>query len=104
SIDNQGTFSTQDNNIYNQKIVNRETRLENFYNSYVKLRTKTVSKDLLDNSRSKMATVLRDVANKINMQPVSIEYTDRQLNEIYPEATYWTPAIYDRNANKIVVN
>lgn len=44
SIDNQGTFSTQDNNIYNQKIVNRETRLENFYNSYVKLRTKTVEK------------------------------------------------------------
>nr|UVX41340.1 MAG: ADP-ribosyltransferase [Bacteriophage sp.] len=62
------------------------------------------SKDLLDNSRSKMATVLRDVANKINMQPVSIEYTDRPLNEIYPEATYWTPAIYDRNTNKIVVN
>ena len=44
SIDNQGTFSIQDNNIYNQKIVSRETRLENFYNSYVKLRTKTVEK------------------------------------------------------------
>lgn len=152
SIDNQGTFSTQDNNIYNQKIVNRETRLENFYNSYFnkeknlynqieplmykiigfqsdlhknntikynpnreynsdnytnnQVITKVISnsKDLLDNSRSKMATVLRDVANKINMQPVSIEYTDRPLNEIYPEATYWTPAIYDRATNKIVVN
>jgi ribosomal protein L16 Arg81 hydroxylase len=44
SVDNQGTFSIQDNNIYNQKIVSRETRLENFYNSYVKLRTKTVEK------------------------------------------------------------
>lgn len=53
---------------------------------------------------SEIATVLNDVAAKINMQPVSIEYTDRPLNEVYPEATYWTPAIYDRNANKIVVN
>lgn len=62
------------------------------------------SKELLDNMDSEMATILNDVANKINMQPVSIEYTDRPLNEVYPEATYWTPAIYDRNSNKIVVN
>lgn len=62
------------------------------------------SKELLDNMDSEMATVLRDVASKINMQPVSIEYTDRPLNEMYPEATYWTPAIYDRNSNTIVVN
>lgn len=62
------------------------------------------SKELLDNMDSEMATVLNDVAAKINMHPVSIEYTDRTLNEIYPEATYWTPAIYDRNSNKIVVN
>lgn len=62
------------------------------------------SKELLDNMDSEMATVLNDVANKINMQPVYIEYTDRPLNDIYPEATYWTPAIYDRATNKIVVN
>lgn len=126
SIDNQGTFSTQDNNIYNQieplmyKIIdfqsdlhknntikynpNREYNSDNYTNNQVITKVISNSKDLLDNSRSKMATVLRDVANKINMQPVSIEYTDRPLNEIYPEATYWTPAIYDRNTNKIVVN
>lgn len=62
------------------------------------------SKELLDHMNSDMAKVLNDVANKINMQPVSIEYTDRPLNETYPEANYWTPAIYDRNTNKIVVN
>ena len=62
------------------------------------------SKQLLDNMDSEMATVLNEVANKIGMQPVSIEYTDKPLNETYPEATYWTPAIYDRNSNKIVVN
>lgn len=126
AIDNQGTFSTQDNNIYNQieplmyKIIdfqsdlhknntikynpNREYNSDNYTNNQVITKVISNSKDLLDNSRSKMATVLRDVANKINMQPVSIEYTDRPLNEIYPEATYWTPAIYDRNTNKIVVN
>lgn len=126
SIDNQGTFSTQDNNIYNQieplmyKIIdfqsdlhknntikynpNREYNSDNYTNNQVITKVISNSKDLLDNSRSKMATVLRDVANKINMQPVSIEYTDRPLNEIYPEATYWTPAIYDKNTNKIVVN
>lgn len=98
SIDNQGTFSTQDNNIYladsNSENISQLESMQSYSNS----------KELLDNMYSEMATVLRDVANKINMQPVSIEYTDRPLNEIYPEATYWTPAIYDRNTNKIVVN
>lgn len=98
SIDNQGTFSTQDNNIYladsNSENISQLESMQSYSNS----------KELLDNMDSEMATVLRDVANKINMQPVSIEYTDRPLNEIYPEATYWTPAIYDRNTNKIVVN
>ena len=98
SIDNQGTFSTQDNNIYladsNTENISQLESMQSYSNS----------KELLDNMDSEMATVLRDVANKINMQPVSIEYTDRPLNEIYPEATYWTPAIYDRNTNKIVVN
>lgn len=98
SIDNQGTFSTQDNNIYladsNTENISQLESMQSYSNS----------KELLDNMGSEMATVLNDVANKINMQPVSIEYTDRPLNEIYPEATYWTPAIYDRNTNKIVVN
>lgn len=98
SIDNKGTFSTQDNNIYladsNSENISQLESMQSYSNS----------KELLDNMDSEMATVLRDVANKINMQPVSIEYTDRPLNEIYPEATYWTPAIYDRNTNKIVVN
>lgn len=98
SIDNRGTFSTQDNNIYladsNSENISQLESMQSYSNS----------KELLDNMDSEMATVLRDVANKINMQPVSIEYTDRPLNEIYPEATYWTPAIYDRNTNKIVVN
>lgn len=98
SIDNQGTFSTQDNNIYladsNTENISQLESMQSYSNS----------KELLDNMDSEMATVLNDVANKINMQPVSIEYTDRPLNEIYPEATYWTPAIYDRNTNKIVVN
>lgn len=98
SIDNQGTFSTQDNNIYladsNTENISQLESMQSYSNS----------KELLDNMDSEMATVLNDVASKINMQPVSIEYTDRTLNEIYPEATYWTPAIYDRNANKIVVN
>ena len=98
SIDNQGTFSTQDNNIYladsNSENISQLESMQSYSNS----------KELLDNMDSEMATVLRDVANKINMQPVSIEYTDRPLNEVYPEATYWTPAIYDRNTNKIVVN
>lgn len=98
SIDNQGTFSTQDNNIYladsNTENISQLESMQSYSNS----------KELLDNMDSEMATVLNDVANKIDMQPVSIEYTDRSLNEIYPEATYWTPAIYDRNANKIVVN
>lgn len=98
SIDNQGTFSTQDNNIYladsNSENISQLESMQSYSNS----------KELLDNMDSEMATVLRDVANKINMQPVSIEYTDRPLNEIYPEATYWTPAIYDRATNKIVVN
>lgn len=83
---------------------NREYNSDNYTNNQVITKVISNSKDLLDNSRSKMATVLRDVANKINMHPVSIEYTDRPLNEVYPEATYWTPAIYDRNSNKIVVN
>jgi hypothetical protein len=98
SIDNQGTFSTQDNNIYladsNSENISQLESMQSYSNS----------KELLDNMDSEMATVLRDVANKINMQPVSIEYTDRPLNEIYPEATYWTPAMYDRATNKIVVN
>lgn len=98
SIDNQGTFSTQDNNIYladsNTENISQLESMQSYSNS----------KELLDNMDSEMATVLNDVANKINMQPVYIEYTDRPLNEIYPEATYWTPAIYDRATNKIVVN
>lgn len=98
SIDNQGTFSTKDNNIYladsNSENINQLESMQSYSNS----------KELLDNMNSEMATVLNDVASKINMQPVSIEYTDRPLNEVYPEATYWTPAIYDRNSNTIVVN
>lgn len=98
SIDNQGTFSTQDNNIYladsNTENISQLESMQSYSNS----------KELLDNMDSEMATVLNDVAAKINMQPVSIEYTDRPLNEVYPEATYWTPAIYDRNSNTIVVN
>lgn len=98
SIDNQGTFSTQDNNIYladsNTENISQLESMQSYSNS----------KELLDNMDSEMATVLNDVANKINMQPVYIEYTDRPLNDIYPEATYWTPAIYDRATNKIVVN
>ena len=98
SIDNQGTFSTQDNNIYladsNTENISQLESMQSYSNS----------KELLDNMNSEMATVLNDVANKINMQPVYIEYTDRPLNDIYPEATYWTPAIYDRATNKIVVN
>lgn len=98
SIDNQGTFSTQENNIYLADSNSENTSQLESMQSY------SNSKELLDNMDSEMATVLRDVANKINMHPVSIEYTDRPLNEVYPEATYWTPAIYDRNSNKIVVN
>lgn len=120
------SFFNKEKNLYNQieplmyKIIdfqsdlhknntikynpNREYNSDNYTNNQVITKVISNSKDLLDNSRSKMATVLRDVANKINMQPVSIEYTDRPLNEIYPEATYWTPAIYDRATNKIVVN
>lgn len=98
SIDNQGTFSTQDNNIYladsNTENINQLESMQSYSNS----------KELLDNMDSEMATVLNEVANKINMQSVSIEYIDRPLNEIYPEATYWTPAIYDRKSNTIVVN
>lgn len=98
SIDNQGTFSTQDNNIYladsNTENISQLESMQSYSNS----------KELLDNMDSEMATILNDVANKINMQPVYIEYTDRPLNDIYPEATYWTPAIYDRATNKIVVN
>ena len=98
SIDNQGTFSTQDNNIYladsNTENISQLESMQSYSNS----------KELLDNMDSEMATVLNDVANKINMQTVYIEYTDRPLNDIYPEATYWTPAIYDRATNKIVVN
>lgn len=98
SIDNQGTFSTQENNIYLADSNSENTSQLESMQSY------SNSKELLDNMDSEMATVLNDVAAKINMHPVSIEYTDRTLNEIYPEATYWTPAIYDRNSNKIVVN
>lgn len=98
SIDNQGTFSTQENNIYLADSNSENTSQLESMQSY------SNSKELLDNMDSEMATVLNDVAAKINMQPVSIEYTDRPLNEAYPEATYWTPAIYDRNSNKIVVN
>ena len=98
SIDNQGTFSTQDNNIYladsNTENISQLESMQSYSNS----------KELLDNMDSEMATVLNDVASKINMQPVSIEYIDRPLNEMYPEATYWTPAIYDRKSNAIVVN
>lgn len=98
SIDNQGTFSTQDNNIYladsNSENISQLESMQSYSNS----------KELLDNMDSEMAIVLNDVTNKINMQSVSIEYTDRSLNELYSEATYWTPAIYDRNTNKIVVN
>lgn len=98
SIDNQGTFSTQDSNIYladsNSENISQLESMQSYSNS----------KELLDNMDSEMATVLNDVASKINMQPVSIEYTDRPLNETYPEATYWTPAIYDRKSNTIVVN
>lgn len=98
SIDNQGTFSTQDNNIYLADSNSENTIQLESMQSY------SNSKELLDNMDSEMATVLNDVASKINMQPVSIEYIDRPLNEIYPEATYWTPAIYDRKSNAIVVN
>ena len=120
------SFFNKEKNLYNQieplmyKIIdfqsdlhknntikynpNREYNSDNYTNNQVITKVISNSKDLLDNSRSKMATVLNDVAAKINMQPVSIEYTDRPLNEVYPEATYWTPAIYDRNSNKIVVN
>ena len=98
SIDNQGTFSTQDNNIYladsNTENISQLESMQSYSNS----------KELLDNMDSEMATVLNDVASKINMQPVSIEYIDRPLNEMYPEATSWTPAIYDRKSNAIVVN
>lgn len=98
TTDAKGTFSTQDNNIYladsNTENISQLESMQSYSNS----------KELLDNMDSEMATVLNDVANKINMQPVYIEYTDRPLNDIYPEATYWTPAIYDRATNKIVVN
>lgn len=98
SIDNQGTFSTQDNNIYladsNSENISQLESMQSYSNS----------KELLDNMDSEMATILNDVANKIGIQLVSIEYIDRPLNEIYPEATYWAPAIYDRNSNTIVVN
>lgn len=84
-------FKRYDYTISNEDQLNKLTPYHN-------------SKELLDNMDSEMATILNDVANKINMQPISIEYTDRPLNEVYPEATYWTPAIYDRNSNKIVIN
>lgn len=76
SIDNQGTFSTLDNNIYladsNSENISQLESIQSYSNS----------KELLDNMNSEMATVLNDVAAKINMQPVSIEYADRPLNEV----------------------
>lgn len=41
SINNQGTFSTGSNIIYEQRITTKEQRLLNFYNRYVKLRSKS---------------------------------------------------------------
>lgn len=57
-----------------------------------------------DKQTRDMATVLNEVSEKIGVEPVSIQYVDIPLNELYTEATYWTPAVYDRNINTIIVN
>ena len=41
SVSNKGTFSTESNIIYEQRITTKEQRLLNFYNRYVKLRSKS---------------------------------------------------------------
>lgn len=106
SIDNQGTFSTKDNNIYNQKVVSKETRLENFYNSYVKLRTKTVEKaeneTELRKRRSKLSSnsKLRETNLDAIMQEIlgiyiydadysTVDSTLRELNNL-SESRYLT--------------
>lgn len=62
------------------------------------------SSNVLESYQNDLAKVLSDTASKIGMKPIKIEYTSTPLNELYSEATYWTPAIYDKNTNKIVVN
>lgn len=105
SIDNQGTFSTQDNNIYLSDSSDNTTEPitinEEYENSSVALSSMLSSND---NQTKEMATVLNEVSKKIGAEPVSIQYVDIPLNELYPEATYWTPAVYDKNTNTIVVN
>ena len=41
SVSNKGTFSTESNIVYEQRITTKEQRLLNFYNRYVKLRSKS---------------------------------------------------------------
>lgn len=97
SIDNQGTFSTQDNNIYLAGSSKNAMQLSNMqqYND---------STTALNSMTSDLAKVVKDTAEKVGMKPIFIEYIDQPLSEIYPEASYWTPAVYDRANNKIVVN
>lgn len=104
SIDNQGAFSTLDNNIYladSSELPETITITEEYSNS-----TSALSSMLNSNDKQtrEMATVLNEVSEKIGAEPVSIQYVDTPLNELYPKATYWTPAVYDRNTNTIVVN
>lgn len=105
SIDNQGTFSTSDNNIYlsssNNSNVLQLDRMSQYPDSKSAINSMLNSED---KQVKKLATILNDVMSKVNASPVSIQYSDVPLNEIYPEATYWTPAIYDRTTNTIVVN
>ena len=105
SIDNRGTFSTSDNNIYlsssNNNNVLQLDRMSQYPDSKSAINSMLNSED---KQVKRLATILNDVMSKVNASPVSIQYSDIPLNEIYPEATYWTPAIYDRTTNTIVVN
>lgn len=62
------------------------------------------SADVLSTYQNELANILSEVADKINMKPIDIEYTSTPLSQTYTEANYFTPAIYDKNRNKIVIN
>lgn len=96
-IESINKFSSKDYNAYSADTNENAMQLNNMqqYND---------STAALNSITSDLATVVRNTAEKVGMNPVTIEYVDVSLDTIFPNANYWTPAVYDRVNNRIVVN
>lgn len=98
SIDNQGAFSTLDNNIY---AASTGEDIDLPINTTYK-----TSKDFLSGNDSVLAKQLSATIEKAGLPEIEIEYVNVPLSDLFKieGVTERTPALYDRNTNKIYVN